>query len=168
VGDVAAAEGVLADARRIAERIRDPYDLAHVCLVAAAMRAVEGDHAAAAEAAEEARRHAQSAGARGYEHLAMAVCGEALAESGQVQRGLELAEEVAERVRDRTDVERAEHIHRSVARTFELAGEAARAHAALERARAVVEGRLSRIRDERLRRSYLDKRLVRDIREAMP
>ena len=72
-------------------------------------------------------------------------------------------------MRGRTDVERAEQIHLSVARTFALAGARERAGAALAKARAVVEGRLGQIRDERLRETYLGSQLVRAIREgALP
>ena len=123
----------------------------------------------AAQAATEALGHARSAGARGYELLAMATRALALARSGSTEEAATLAGEVSERVRGRTDVERAEQIHLSVALTFALAGASERAGAALAKARAVVEGRLGQIRDERLRETYLGSQLVRAIREgALP
>lgn len=169
VGDVDSAVGVLKDARLVAERIQDPYDLAHVHIVEAAIRVARGEHASAAQAATEALGHARSAGAIGYELLAMATRALALARSGSTDEATTLAGEVNDRVRGRTDVERAEQIHLSVACTFALAGATERADAALGRARAVVEGRLSQIRDERLRETYLGSKLVRAIQEgALP
>ncbi len=163
-GDVAAAEGVLDEAAVIAARIQDPYDLAHVCLVKSCILAAQDDHAAAATEAKEAVRHARAAGARGYEHLAMSQQAEALARVGALDDARRLAIELAERVEDRRDVERADHIHLRIAQAFSFSGEADLAERALAQAREVVEGRLAQIRSEALREAYLGSPHVRRIR----
>ncbi|MCA9608402.1 MAG: hypothetical protein KC619_22490, partial [Myxococcales bacterium] len=166
VGDLVAAEGVLEEAWAIAERIGDPYDLSHVCLVRAALRKAHDDHAGAEASAREAIRHAKAAGARGYEQLGMAARAEALAQIGQLDDARRLAHQLADRVRGRDGVERADHIHLMLARAFERAGEIAEAEAAMTRARALVDARLQQIVDDGLRETYLDAPHVRAIREG--
>src|SRR5690606_7313185 len=51
VGDLEAAQTALDDARRIAERLGDPYDLAHERIVRASLQAARGDHEGAEHAA---------------------------------------------------------------------------------------------------------------------
>ncbi|MCB9598179.1 MAG: protein kinase [Sandaracinaceae bacterium] len=166
IGDFPAAEGVLEDARAIAERINDPYDLAHVCLVRGSIQAARGDHEGAAQSARDAIRHAKTAGARGYEQLGIAARAEALARTGHLDEALHLARQLADRVRGRDGIERAEHIHLMLARAFALAGEAGAADEALAHARRLVDARLDQIGDGVLRGTYLDAPHVRAIRQG--
>ncbi len=166
IGDLGAAEGVLEDARAIADRIGDPYDLAHVALVDAAIQAVRQDFARAAESAQDAIRHAKAAGARGYEQLGLAARAEALARSGELEEARRLARQLADRVRGRDGVERVEHIQLSLARAFALAGDRAAADEAIGRARDLVDTRLAQIVDDGLRATYLGAPHVRAIRNG--
>ncbi len=164
VGDVEAAESALFDARAIAERIQDAYDLAHVCLVEAGVRLQHGDAERAERLARDAISNARAAGARGYELLALATRAEALARTGRLADALRLVREVSELVEGRRDLERAERIHLRIATALELADEHDLSARARADARAVVDARLEQIRSEGLRRRYLESRLVRSIR----
>jgi tetratricopeptide (TPR) repeat protein len=166
VGDLDAAESVLHDSKKIAERIQDPYDLAHVCLVLANVRLSRGQFEEAERIAREAVSHARAGGVRGYELLAMAARAEALARAGRAADGARLAHEVRAAVEGRRDLERAERIHLHVATALQIASEERQADAARADARAVVEGRLAQIRDPHLRSRYLGSRLVRAILPA--
>ncbi|HJL16846.1 MAG TPA: AAA family ATPase, partial [Sandaracinaceae bacterium LLY-WYZ-13_1] len=168
VGDLDAADGVLFDARAIAERIRDPYDLSHVCLVETAVLLQRDDLARAERVAKEAVGHGRAAGAKGYEILAMATRAEILARLERLDEARRLAEEVQRLAEGRRDLERAERIYLSLAQTFALTDRRDTAREALSDAEAVVDGRLAQIRDEGLRRSYLDSHVVRAIRSGLP
>lgn len=166
VGDLEAAEATLADARAIAERLNDPYDLAHVCLVETALHLARGNAERAASLARDAVSHARAAGAFGYEMLAMATRAEALARIGEAESAQRLAREVQSAVAGRRDLERAERIHLRLAAAFQLANEPELAARARAEARAVVDSRLELIRDERLRRRYLDSPMVQAIQSG--
>ncbi len=169
VGDLDTARGVLADARALAERIQDPYDLAHVCLVETAMCLARDEPATAERIARDAHSHARAAAARGYELLALAARAEALARSGRGGEAVRLASQVQTAVEGRRDlVERAERIHLHLAVACTQAGELEMAERSLIDARAVVEGRLERIQDSRLRDRYLESNLVQSIRRGPP
>ena len=168
VGDLDAAEGVLMDARTIAERIQDPYDLAHVCLVESTVWMLRDEVDRAERSAREAVSHARAAGARGYEVLALAVRAEALARSGRDEDARRVASDVRRSVEGRRDVERAERVYLHMAVALALSAEPDAAQVALADARAVVEGRLSLIRDERLQRAYRESSLVQSIHSELP
>lgn len=166
VGDLEAAESALFEARVIAERIQDPYDLAHVCLVESGIHLTRGNSEKAERLARDAASHGRAAGAFGYEVLAMATRAEALARAGRPDHARRLVREVREALAGRQDLERAERIHARLATALELANEPDLAAAARTEARAVVQGRLDQIRDEALRRRYLDSHMVQAIRNG--
>ncbi len=166
VGDLGAAEQVLADARALAERVQDPYDLCHVCLVETAMALAHEDFAGAVERAREAVSHARATGAQGSELVALATHARALHRAGEVNAAVEVASDLLKRIEGRSDVERAERIYLHLAEVFEAAGDEDRAAEAAAHARAVVEGRLAHIRDQRLRDTYQRSWLVQAIQAA--
>lgn len=166
VGDLEAAEAALFEARVIAERIQDPYDLAHVCLVESGIQLTRGSSERAEQLARDAASHARAAGAFGYEVLAMATRAEALARSGRPDHARRVVREVREALAGRRDLERAERIHARLATALELADDPDLAAVARAEARAVVQGRLDQIRDEALRRHYLDSHMVQAIRNG--
>ncbi|MEC7518544.1 MAG: protein kinase [Myxococcota bacterium] len=168
VGDLEAADGVLSDARALAERIQDPYDLAHVDLVEAGLWMEKGQPRRAERLAKEAASHARAAGARGYELLAMAARSDALARLHERDEARRLAGEVLRTARDRSDVERADRVYYQVAVALARCEQPKEAERAIANARAVVDGRLEHIRDERLRALYLDSKWVRSIRRDLP
>ncbi len=165
-GDLDGADVAVADARAIAERIQDPYDLAHVCLVETTIELSRGEPERAERLARDAASHARSAGARGYELLALATRAEALARVGRASEAVKLAREVGATVEGRRDVERAERIHLRLATALALASEAELAERERSEARAVVDARLAQIRDAALRRRYQESSLVRSIRDG--
>lgn len=163
VGDLDGAEAALSDARAFAERIQDPYDLAHVTLVETEIELTRGDVEKAERLSRDALSHARAAGAFGYEVLAMATRADALARSGRIEQAQRLAREVTAAIEGRRDLERAERIHLRLATALERVEDEEGAARARSAARAVVQGRLEQIRDEHLRSRYLDSRLVRAI-----
>ena len=163
VGDLDAAAQVLTEARTVAERVNDHYDLAHVCIVECAIHLAHARLEDAERAASRAVTHARAGGARGYELFALAVRAETLALTGQTGEALRVAREARAAVEGRRDVERAERVHLKLARAFALASSPDEARRALEDARAVLRERLAQIRDARLRSSYLATHWVRAI-----
>ncbi|MFK7984725.1 MAG: serine/threonine-protein kinase PknK [Sandaracinaceae bacterium] len=164
LNDVETAEGVVFDARAIAERIRDPYDLAHVNLVETSLAMARDRYDEAERTARAALSHARAAGARGYEVLALAARARALAEGQRGEEAARLTREVERMTDGREDVERAERVYLHLAATYRSLDQREPAQRALERAEAVVQGRLSQIRDASLRRAYLGSHVVRAIR----
>jgi tetratricopeptide (TPR) repeat protein len=166
VGDLEAAATLLDDARAIAERLGDPYDLAHERLVRASLHAARGDWHECETAARAAVSHARTAAAIGYELLGAATRAEALARLGRSQEAREVAREVQRAVRTRGTVERAQRVHLAVARALALSGDAEGAAQARADARAVVDAHLAQIRDAALRDRYCGTPVVRAIYEA--
>jgi tetratricopeptide (TPR) repeat protein len=164
VGDLEAAEAVLFDARAIAERIQDPYDLAHVAIVEASLELGRGEAERAERLARDAVSHARAGGARGYELLAMATRAEALARTGRTADAVRLARDVRAEIEGRRDIERAERIYYRLALALRLTAQHELAEHAMADARAVVDSRLEQIRDPRLRQQYLGSKLIRAIR----
>ena len=110
---------------------------------------------------------ARTAGARGYELLAMAVRAEALAKSDRREQATEVAREVERVVATRDDLERAERVLLHVARAHRACGDHEASSATLRRAEEVVSLRLEQIRSEELRQSYEGSRVVRSIRSEL-
>ena len=167
VGDLPAAASALDSARTIAERLGDPYDLAHERMVRAALHAAQGDHAASEQAARSAVAHARTAAAAGYELLACAMRAKALAQLGRTDEAREIARDVQSGVRMRGVVERAQRVHLELADALALAGDADGALRARADALAIVETQLTQIRDPQLRERYLATRLVQSIRAEL-
>ena len=168
VGDLEAAHGVLSDARSLAERIQDPYDLAHVGLVEAGLWIHRDEPRRAERLAKEAASHARAAGARGYELLAMAARSDALSRLDELDEARRVATDVLRNARDRSDVERAERVYYQVAVALARCSEPREAERALANARAVVDARLEHIRDPRLRTLYVESKWVKSIRRDLP
>ncbi|UJR84451.1 serine/threonine-protein kinase PknK [Sandaracinus amylolyticus] len=163
VGDLDAAQAALDDARGIAERLGDPYDLAHERIVRASLFAARGDHPSAEQAARAAVAHARTAAAAGYELLAAALRARLLAKLGRAQEARDLAREVQGGVRTRGVVERAQRLYFEVASALADAGDPEGSARALADARAVVDAHLAQIRDDALRDRYLATPVVRAI-----
>jgi tetratricopeptide (TPR) repeat protein len=166
IGDLEAATTTLDDARMIAERLGDPYDLAHERLVRAALHAARGNWEECENAARAAVSHARAAAAIGYELLGAAVRAEALARLGRAQEARSVARGVQNAIRARGMVERAPRLHLTIARALEVAGDEEGAVQARAAARAVVDAHLALFRDAALRDRYLATPTVRAIREA--
>jgi tetratricopeptide (TPR) repeat protein len=166
IGDLPAAANALDSARAIAERLGNPYNLAHESIVRASLHLVRGEHEKAEYVAGAALGHARSAAAKGYELLAGALRARSLAKLGRLEEVRQLAEQVQAGVRSKGMVARAQRVHFHLSLAFQRAGEQDKAAQALQDARAVVEAHLEQIRDEALRSRYLETPLVRAIREG--
>ncbi|MGE0785041.1 MAG: serine/threonine-protein kinase PknK [Sandaracinaceae bacterium] len=163
VGDLEAAEDVLGQARAIAERVQDPYDLSHVYVVETGIRLAQRDFEGAVRSSSAALTHARVAG--GHELVAMASHAQALAHTDRVSEAVGVASEAFSRIEGRTDVERAERVYLYCARVFERATQVDMATEARAHAREVIERRLAQIRDAHLRDTYQRSWIVRAIRE---
>jgi hypothetical protein len=107
---------------------------------------------------------AEAAGVLGYALLGKAYLAEMLARLGRADEARAVAEDVRAGVRSRGVVERAERVHLAVARAYALLGETEVARAAYADAYAVVEARLSQIREPGLRARYIATPTVQAIR----
>ena len=94
----------------------------------------------------------------------MAIQAKALLCADRLGEAVAIASELLEDIEGRQDIERAERIYLHVAEVFERANDEAKAREAREHARAVIDGRLAHIRDERLRDTYQQSWLVKAIR----
>jgi hypothetical protein len=134
--------------------------------VESALHLERGDATRGERFARDAISHARSAGARGYELLAMATRAEALARAGRLDDARRLARDVSASIDGRRDLERAERIHLRLATALSLASDDTLSAHARAQARAVVDARLEHIRSDALRHRYLESRLVRSIRSG--
>jgi tetratricopeptide (TPR) repeat protein/tRNA A-37 threonylcarbamoyl transferase component Bud32 len=164
VGDLQAAEARLDDARRVAERLDDAYDLAHERIVRAEWWIQRGDVARAEEIAKEGVTHARAAATLAYELLAAAVQAQCLAKLGRKEEAIRLARGVVADVTTRGSIERAERILAKSAQALFDAGEVAQAHEAAAKAREVLDARLARVRDEALRARYQETPVAKMVR----
>jgi tetratricopeptide (TPR) repeat protein len=152
-------------ARRIADRTRDLYDQAHERIVRASLESAAGRLEEAVRAAQDGIDITRAAGLRVFEVLAQARLTVSLARLGRQEEARAVLGQLESRVEDAT-VERAERVHLAVAQAHHLLGDEEAARAAYARAQRVVEERVSRIRDDRLRAKYERMPIVEAIRRA--
>lgn len=165
VGDLDHAATLLDEARRLAERLDDASELAHERIVRAALHMARGDTERAEPTAREGVVHARAAATLAYELSAAALQARCLARLGRPEEAQRLASGVVADVAARGSIERAERILAHGARALLDAGRLDEARRATERALAVLEARLARVRDEALRRSYVETPVARMVRE---
>jgi tetratricopeptide (TPR) repeat protein len=165
VGDLDAAAQRLDEARRVAERLDDAYDLAHERIVRAEWHASRGDLEAAEATAKEGVTHARAAATLAYELLAAAVQAQCLAKLGRGDEAIRLARGVIADVTTRGSIERAERILAKSAQALFDAGEVTQAREAAGKAREVLDARLHRVRDEGLRQRYQETPVARMVRD---
>ena len=163
-GNQDAAAERLDNARRLAERTGDRYDLARERIVRVALESAAGRLDRAEQYAREAVDVAEAAGIVGYALLGKAYLGELLARVGRADEARGVVFEVREGVRSRGVVERAERVHLAIARAYALLGEEEAARAAYADAYEVVESRLAHIREPALRARYVATPTVKAIR----
>ncbi|MCA9581087.1 MAG: tetratricopeptide repeat protein, partial [Myxococcales bacterium] len=139
-------------ARSAVDTLRDPYHAARERLVRAQVERATGSIDVAIALAREARRLA-AAGSYGYGLQAAVFLAECLAEAGEIAEPKKIVEGVQQDVLDR-DVERAERVHASLARTLRALGDRDGAARAQAIATDIVHHRFEGIRDPALREHY--------------
>ena len=165
-GELDEARRALDDSLRIATRLGDPNDMAHERVVRAEWHLAAKDYRAAATAAEEAARHARTAGTAGYELHGKALQALALAELGEKDEARAILDE-ADRATRSGPVERGERVLGWLARTARLVGDADRGAALARRAEGFVVARAEHLRDPDLRERYLASPVVRAVRAEL-
>ncbi|MFO0686050.1 MAG: protein kinase [Sandaracinus sp.] len=165
-GELEEARRALDDSLRIATRLGDPNDMAHERVVRAEWHLAAKEFRAAAGAAEEATRHARTAGTAGYELHGKALKALALAELGEKDEARAILDE-ADRATRSGPVERGERVLGWLARTARLVGDPDRGAALARRAEGFVVARAEHLRDPDLRERYLASPVVRAIRAEL-
>jgi len=164
VKDLDRAAVLLDEARRVAERLDDAYDLAHERIVRAEWHFEQGEIDRAETVAKEGVTHARAAATLGYELLAAAVQSRCLARLERRDEAVRLATGVVADVTTRGSIERAERILAHSAQALLDAGQTDKARDAAAQAKAVLDARLVRVRDEGLRQRYLETPVARLVR----
>ncbi len=156
---------LLDEARRVAERLDDAYDLAHERIVRAEWHFERGEVERAEAVAKEGVTHARAAATLAYELLAAAVQSRCLAKLERREEAVRLATGVVADVTTRGSIERAERILAHSAQALLDAGQTDKAREAAAQAKAVLDARLVRVRDEGLRQRYLETPIARLVRQ---
>ncbi len=162
--DLAHAAELLDRARRIAEHLDDPYDLAHERIVRTELLHARGEIERAERVAAEGVEHARAAATLAYELLAAALRARCLAAGGRREEAVQLATRVLAEVGVHGSIERVERVLAHAAQALFDAGEPSMARDAAQKAREVLDQRLVRVRDEALRVRYLETPVARIVR----
>jgi len=159
LGDLEAARALLEDAAEMARRrddvrteLRARVRLAGVLLE----QGKESDRPTAAAIAEEALETARSHGLRTARRRALAVLARLAEDAGERERAIELEREAVMLVRAGADpIDGVRSIHH-LGRLLVTSGQPHEGHPLLREAAAMLQARLDDLRDEELRRGYLD------------
>ncbi len=162
--DAGAAEKALDRARQLAERAGDRYDLAQERLARVGVELARQRLEGALRHADEAVSESRAAGVVGFELQALALQAHTFALAGKVTEARTTVLAVRAGLARTGAVERLERIHYWLSLASRLIGDHAAADAALAESRALVDVRLGRIRDTRLRACYLENPIVQAIR----
>jgi tetratricopeptide (TPR) repeat protein len=162
--DPASAEKALDRARLLAERAGDRYDLAQERLARVGVELARERLEGALRFADEAVSESRAAGVVGFELQALALLAHTYALAGKASEARSTVVTVRAGLARTGAVERLERIHHSLSMALRRIGDDSAADAALGEARAIVEVRLGRIRDTRLRARYLENPIVQAIR----
>ncbi|MEM9191840.1 MAG: protein kinase [Myxococcota bacterium] len=161
-GDIETATTKLDRALQVATRTGDRYDLARERIVRGALELKRGELSRAEKHAAAGLELSNAAGLVVYAHLAKAILAEALAFQGHTDQATTLATELESVALQ--EVDRAERVYLSLARTFQALGDRAAVERAYQKANAIVDRRLSHIRHESYRQRYCESPTVATIR----